>query len=234
MKAADVMTSGLITVTPDTSVKKAAQLMLRYDISGFPVIDRAGRLVGIVTEGDFLRRAETGTERHRPRWLEVFVDAGRLAEEYTRSHGRKVEEVMTSRVFTATEDTPLDAVVELMERHHIKRVPVVRNGHLIGMVTRPDLLHTLVVRSPSPVDEPASDAHVRARILAELARQRWAPRRIEVSVRDGVVELRGVLFDERHRSALRVLAENTPGVKEVHDNLSWVEPGTGIVMGPVE
>ena len=140
MKVADVMERGVISITPESSVTKAARMMLLYEISGLPVIDSSGRLVGIVTEGDFLRRAEIGTERHRKRWVELLVDIGPLAEEYAHSHGRKVEEVMTRDVVTVTEDASLEEVARLMERHRIKRVPVLRDAQVIGIVSRANFL----------------------------------------------------------------------------------------------
>jgi CBS domain-containing protein len=134
MKAHDVMTWGAITVEPEASVARAVRLMLQNKISGLPVVDGEGRLVGMVTEGDFLRRGELGTQRQRPRWLEFLLGPGRLAAEYVRSSGQKVGEVMTIEPKTITPETPLDEVVRPMERHRIKRLPVVQDGKLIGIV----------------------------------------------------------------------------------------------------
>ena len=143
MKVRDIMTSPVISVTPDSTVLEAVRIMLQRHISGLPVIEKSGELVGIVTEGDFLRRAETGTQRRRPRWLEYLVGPGRLADEYTRSHGRKVYEIMTFGALTVTEDTPLDEVVRLMEKRRIKRLPVVRGTAVVGIVSRANLVHAL-------------------------------------------------------------------------------------------
>ena len=134
MKAKDVMTSPVISVGPDDAVSQAARIMLQRHISGLPVIDQKGGLVGIVTEGDFLRRAETGTQRRRPRWLEYLIGPGRLADEYTRAHGRKVSEIMTADPLTVSEDTPLDEIVRLMEKRQIKRLPVVRDQQVVGIL----------------------------------------------------------------------------------------------------
>jgi CBS domain-containing protein len=220
MNVADVMTKGVISITPESSVTKAARMMLLYEISGLPVIDSNGKLVGIVTEGDFLRRAELGTERHRKRWVELLVDSGPLAEEYTRSHGRRVEEVMTRDVVTVTEDTSLEEVARLMERHRIKRVLVLRDAKVIGIVSRADFLHALIVLSPKPASAPASDGAIREQILAELEKQDWTPRApVNVGVKNGIVDLDGVILDERQRAALCIAAENVPGVKEIRDRL---------------
>lgn len=229
MKAHDVMTWGAITVEPDALVSRAVRLMLQNKISGLPVVDANGRLVGIVTEGDFLRRGELGTQRRRPRWLEFLLGPGRLAAEYVQSSGQKVEEIMTPELHTITPETPLDEVVDLMERHRVKRLPVVQDGKLVGIVSRANLLHALAsvareVRAPA-----ADDAAIRERILAECAKQPWAPQ-INVVVRDGVVSLWGVITDERERQAFIVAAENVPGVKAVHDHLAWIEPTSGMVL----
>ena len=143
MNVKDVMTPHVLAVTPDESIFVAARLMLQKKISGLPVVDGLGNLVGIVSEGDFLRRAETGTKRQRPKWMEFFLGPGRLADEYVQISGRKVRDVMTEDVRTVTPDAPLEDVVRLMERHHIKRVPVVDGGKIVGIVTRANLLRAM-------------------------------------------------------------------------------------------
>ncbi len=225
MKVKDVMTRGVISVEPETPALRAAELMLQYDISGFPVIGQGGKLVGIVTEGDFLRRAESGTERRRERWLALLLGPGRLAEEYMRAHGRTVAQVMTTDVVTVAEDAPLERVVELMETHHIKRVPVVRGDYVVGIVSRRDLLHAYAARAKKEAPARQDDEAIRRRILEEFEKEVWVPRAaIAVSVSDGAVELRGTVGDERQRQALRVLVGNVPGVKEVRDALVRVDP----------
>jgi CBS domain-containing protein len=231
MNVKDVMTSPVLSVEPDSPILQAIRIMLRRHISGLPVVDKDGRLVGVVTEGDFLRRAETGTQRRRPRWLEFLVGPGRLADEYTRSHGRKVREVMTADPITVTEQTPLDQVVRVMEKHRIKRLPVVRGQELVGIVSRANLLHALagVARNSTPAA--STDQAIRERLLAELGRQSWAPAAlIDVIVNEGTVELWGTITDERERQAIMVAAENVPGVKAVRDNLVWIDPATGTVF----
>jgi CBS-domain-containing membrane protein len=218
-------------VRPDASVVTTAQLMLQKRISGVPVIDDRGNLVGIVTEGDFLRRAETGTGRRRPRWIEFFMGPGRLADEYVRLSGRKVSDVMTHEVQTVAPDAPLEQVVRLMERHNVKRLPVVDNGKVVGIVTRANLLHVVASFAGTIAPLSAEDAAIRERLLAALKDQPWAPvTAVHVTVRNGVVALSGVITDERQREALRVAAENIPGVKDVEDNIVWVEPVSGIFV----
>jgi CBS-domain-containing membrane protein len=205
--------------------------MLQRHISGLPVIDKEGRLVGIVTEGDFLRRAETGTQRRRPRWLEYLIGPGRLADEYTHSHGRKVHEIMTAEPVTVSEDTLLDEIVRTMEKRRIKRLPVVRGNAVVGIVSRANLVHALAGVSREVKPSAASDQAIRARIMAELAGQTWAPTAlINIIVRDGVVDLWGTITDERERQAIIVAAENAPGVKEVKDHLAWVDTMSGMLL----
>jgi len=233
MKAKDVMTSPVVSIEPDASIWQAVRIMLQRHISGLPVIDQKGALVGIVTEGDFLRRAETGTQRRRPRWLEYLIGPGRLADEYTRAHGRKVSEIMTADPLTITEDTPLDEIVRLMEKRQIKRLPVVRDQQVVGIVSRANLVHALasVARDIRPAL--AEDQAIRDRIVAELASQTWAPvALVDVQVRDGVVELWGMITDERERKAIVVAAENAPGVKAVNDHLAWVDAISGMMLYP--
>jgi CBS domain-containing protein len=229
MKAHDVMTWGTITVEPDASVTRAVRLMLQNRISGLPVVDAEGQLVGMVTEGDFLRRGELGTKRQRPRWLEFLLGPGRLAAEYVHASGQKVGEVMTPEPKTITPETSLDEVVRLMERHRVKRLPVVQDGKLVGIVSRANLLHALASVAREIKAPAGDDTTIRERILAECAKQSWAPH-VNVVVRDGVVELWGVITDERERQAFIVVAENVPGVKAVRDHLAWIEPTSGMVV----
>ena len=234
MKASDVMTRRVITVSRDASILEAARLMLQKRISGLPVVDDKGRLIGIVTEGDFLRRAETATERKRSQWLEFLIGPGRLADEYVHSHGRKVEEVMTPDPRTVTEDTPLEAVVHVMERNHIKRLPVVSGDQLVGIISRANLLHGLASLARETPPTAKDDTTIRDRVLSDLEKQPWNATGINVIVRNGILELSGVIFDERQRQALKVAAENVPGVKTVHDHLVWVEPMSGTAFDSLE
>ena len=231
MKAKDVMTSTVISVRPDATILQAARQMLQHHVSGLPVIDHGGELVGILSEGDFLRRRETGTERRRSRWLEFLMGPGRLAVEYSHSHGNKVTEVMTTDVHTVTEDANLEDVVELMERRRIKRVPVMRAKKVVGMVTRSNLMHAMVSLARAEPKSAKNDTTIRETLLAEMQKESWAPA-VNVVVRDGVVELWGVVIDERQRDALKVAAENIPGVRAVKDHMVWVEPTSGMVIEP--
>ena len=235
MKAQDVMTQYVISVGPNDPVSKAVRAMLQNDISGLPVLDVEGRLVGMITEGDLLRRSETATARKRPRWLEFFVGRGKLADEYARTHGRKVVEVMTDDPVSVREETPLEEVVTLMETRRIKRVPVLRGRRVVGIVSRANLLHALARIAGEAKPTNADDKSIRANLIATLNAERWAPLgAVDIFVRDGVVDLWGSITDERERRALIVAAENTAGVKVVKDHLAWIDPMSGLAIMPSE
>ena len=233
MQVKDIMTMNVISIGADEPVVKAAGLMLQNRISGLPVVDKEGELVGMVTEGDFLRRGELGTQRRRPKWLEFIVGPGKLAEEYVRTSGRKVEDVMTPDPWTIGNDDTLEAVVEMMERHRVKRLPVTRGGRMVGIVSRANLMHALATFARDLPAPAGGDSAIRANILAAIAKQDWAPR-VNVIVKDGVAELRGVVTDDRERQGLVVAAENVAGVKKVHGHLVWVEPISGLAFPSAE
>ena len=231
----NVMTVPVISVEPTTSIGEAAKLMLAQRISGLPVVKRDGTLVGLISEGDLLRRVELGTERARSWWLDFFVSPGKAADEYVHAHGRKVEEVMSTDVVTIRRAASLGDAVEAMSRHRIKRLPVVEDGKLLGMITRSDVLRALAQAQPARDPAAVNDQQIRQAVIAELARQRWSiSGLIRVHVEHGAVELSGTIFDERARLAVRVAAENVAGVKSVSDRLVWVAPMVGIVIVPPE
>jgi CBS domain-containing protein len=241
MKTSEIMTRNVVSIGPGASVRDAIRLMLDHRVSGVPVVDDAGKVVGILTEGDLLRRGETGTERRRRAWLEFLMGPGRLAEDYVKTHGRRVAEIMTHEVVSIGPDTPAAELVRLMESRHIKRLPVLDGDVLVGIVSRADLMGALariLDRDEVPPDQLekglAGDEAIRARVLAELERAHgWAPLSgVTVTVTDGVVELNGAIFEDKERAALRVAAENVPGVKAVEDRLVWVEPVSGTVIEP--
>jgi CBS domain-containing protein len=234
MKAEDVMTRKVISIDPDATVLQAARLMLQHRISGLPVIDKAGQLVGVISEGDFLRRRETKTERRRSRWLELLLGSGRMADEYTHSHGSKVSEVMSTEVQAVDDEASLEDIAKLMERHRIKRVPVLCGGQVVGIVTRSNIMRGMVSLSHTATPTSKEDTSIRVRLLEELQKGQWAPEGNNIIVHDGIVELWGVIIDERQRDALKVAAENIPGVKEVRDHLVWIEPMSGMVIEPRE
>ncbi len=240
MNVADIMTRQVISVTPQTTIAEAARLLLDHRISGLPVVDPDGAVVGIITEGDLLHRVETGTQRRHSHWLEFLIAPGRLAREYIDANARNVGELMSEDVVSVTPRDSLPEVIRLMEHHHVKRLPVIEAGRLVGIVSRANLVRALLHNLAEPPGNPAGDAvagdaEIRDRILAEIAKQPWGPRAsVDVRVKDGAVELYGTITDERERTALRVLAENHRGVKAVRDNLIWIEPVSGLVIPAVE
>ena len=235
MKVKDVMTTRVLSVRQDATILEAVQLMLKNRISGLPVVDSESHLVGIVTEGDLLRRTETSTERKRPRWLEFLVGPGRLADEYVHTHGRKVAEVMTCDPLTTVEDATLDVIVDLMERRRIKRLPVLRGDKIVGIISRANLLQALASGAHQASMSAGDDNAIRQQILMEVEKDAWAPRgMINVVVHEGVADLWGTIFDERMRAGFRVIAENTPGIKVVRDHLVWIEPMSGTFIEPRE
>jgi CBS domain-containing protein len=220
MKASDVMVSPVITTNPSCSVKEVARLLLERRISAVPVVDHQGKIVGIVSEGDLLHRSEAGTQRHRSWWLVGLTADETLAAEYVKAHARTVADVMTSKVITATPDTPLHEVAALLEENSVKRVPIVSNGQLVGIVSRANLIQAVATSKGERLEIPVSDASIRDSLLAHLQKQAWARVwLLNVIVSDGVVDLWGVAKSDAERKALRVAAESMPGVRAVNDNL---------------
>lgn len=219
MRAHQIMTAHVITVRAETSIAEAIELMLRHHISGLPVVDAAGKLIGIVSEGDFIRRAETGTQHKRGRWLSFLAGPRRLATDFVREHGRKVGDIMTPNPHTANEDMPLDEVVKIMEAHSIKRLPVMRAEQMVGILTRSDFLPAIanLAHVPGPS---ADDDHIRSEVTAALRQVPWRPCPLNVAVRDGIVSLSGVIRNESARKAAIVAAEKAAGVRKVNDYLS--------------
>jgi CBS domain-containing protein len=227
MKASDVMVRSVITVGPDLSVQAVASTLLENRISAVPVVDRDCKLVGIVSEGDLLRRAETQTERRRSWWLEALTSTQMLAAEFAKTHGHKASDVMTREVVTAAPDTPLREIADLLEKHGIKRVPIVQDGLLVGIVSRANLLQALASSGELFAPEKGDEA-LRQEVENRLKSQPWGTRPINVIVHSGVVDLWGYVDNAEEKQAIRVLAEGVPGVRAVNDNLridrmvSWV------------
>ncbi|WP_374650873.1 CBS domain-containing protein [Dongia sp.] len=221
MLAIDVMTPAVVTASPDTSIPDLCRLMLESRISALPVVDAAGSVVGMITEGDLLRRCESGTEKKRAAWVELFVSNSQLAAEYVKSHGRKAKDIMTTEVVTVSESTSLRDIADLLEKHGIKRVPVLREKRLVGVVSRANLLQALVATMASRPEAaaPKDDAAIRAKLVAEFADKSWRPS--NVIVRHGIAHLWGEVTSEEERAAMRVAAENTPGVEGVKDHTTY-------------
>lgn len=232
MRTRDIMTQGVMSIRPGNTIGEAILVMLEHHISGLPVIDDNGDLVGIVTEGDFMRRAELHTGKKRSRLVTFLLGPNAAAEEYIHTNSRKVADVMTPVVAVVTEDTGLREVVRIMEKTRVKRLPVIRGREVVGIVSRANLLHALAALQPTnPSDHSKTDAEIRTQILDEVRENIPGIGQYNVTVKDGVVDLWGTIFSDS--KAIRIAAENVPGVKQVHDNLVWVEPYSGAVIEPV-
>jgi CBS domain-containing protein len=219
MKARDIMVFPVITAKPSATVREVAETLLKHHISAVPVVDDQGHLVGIVSEGDLLRRVEAGTEQRRPWWLLGLTRDETLAEDYVKAHARRVEDVMIRRVVTAAPDTPLHEVATLLEKSAIKRVPIVENGELVGIVSRANLIQA-VASARKALDIRLTDSAIRDKLLAHLKHQAWAhTSTLNITVTDGVVDLWGLTDSDAERKAIRVAAEAAQGVNAVNDNL---------------
>jgi CBS domain-containing protein len=231
MIVADVMTRNCITIAPDATVEEAVNLMLSRHISGLFVVDKAGDLAGVITEGDLLRRDELGTQRNRPWWLRLLASPARQAADFTRANGRHVRDVMTEDVISIAQDAPLEGVVAAMEANRIKRLPVTADGKVVGVVSRTDLLRALIGRARTSEPLPTDDRAIRAAIMTALEAQAWAPMTtLNVTVANATADVWGTITNEEERHAIHVAVENTPGVKAVHYHLVYIEPYTGTVI----
>lgn len=231
MNVSNAMTYEVRTALVTDPVSLVMRIMLGARVSGLPVVDDKGTLVGVVTEGDLLRRPEIGTEHRRARWLEIVLGPRRIAQEYVETHSRRVGDLMTTNVLTIEESAPLADAVNLLEKHHIKRLPVVRQGRLIGILSRADLMRAFLNALPN--DEKMAgmpDADIQQNIQQEMLRHPWITHSaVQITVMQGVVDLDGVVTSDAMHNALRVLVENIPGVVSVKDKLIIVEPTTGYI-----
>jgi CBS domain-containing protein len=224
MLAMDVMTSEVITVDENATVPEAARLLAENGISALPVVDKDHRVIGMVSEGDLLHRAETGTERRRSWWLEMVSSTNKLAGEYIKSHSGKVKDVMTHDVLSVTEETPVADIAVMLETNRIKRVPVLRDGKLVGIVSRANLVRALAMTINVAADgAETDDRSIRNKLLAKLKAQKWAEvSPANVTVKDGVVHLWSSFLSEQEKRAIIVAAENIPGVRRVEDHMRRV------------
>jgi len=220
MKARDVMVSPVITVDENSTVRDLANVLVTNHISAVPVVNSAGKVVGIVSEADLMHRTETGTERPTSWWLSLISGDQALAAEYVQSHARKVKDVMTTDVQTAQPDTPLVEIADMFEEKHVRRVPVTNDaGELIGIVSRANIVQAFASARPKlAISLP--DSKIRERLIAELKKQSWSRvHKLNVTVTNGVVDLWGFAQSEKERQAIRVAAESVPGVAAVNDHL---------------
>jgi CBS domain-containing protein len=222
------MVSSVITVGVNASIGEVAAILLNNNISGAPVVGEKGELVGIVSEGDLIRRPETGTSKRHSWWLELLSNERTLAAEYVKSHSRKVGDVMTSDVITAKPDTPLGEIAAMLERNRIKRVPIVEGGKIVGLVSRANILQALASATKKLLSlASADDSQLRKEVVARLAAEPWRPSMLTVTVQDGTVDLWGLVHSVEQKKAARLAAELTPGVRAVVDNIIIQPIGSG-------
>jgi CBS domain-containing protein len=221
MNAADVMVSNVITVGPAACVQDVAAILLKNRISAVPVVGDQGELLGIVSEGDLMHRPEAGTELRRSWWLEFMASNEILASEYVKTHARRITDVMTRKVITASPDTPLNEIARLLEKYRIKRVPIVQSGKIVGIVSRANLLQALASLQKEQVPATApDDTAIRTTLMAGLKAEPWAHTLLmNATVQNGTVDLWGMVTSPAEKKAVRVLAEGIPGVRAVNDNL---------------
>ncbi len=234
MRVNEIMTSGLISVGEDATLTEALHVLVDRKVSGLVVLDREGVAIGVLSEGDLMRRAELGAEKRRPAWLEFILGGGRVADEYRASHGRRVGEIMTRDPITIDASAEVAEAIDSIIAHKIKRLIVSEDGKAVGVVSRSDILKALLAAMPA-ASGPRTDAEILTDISAGFEREPWAPRGgVRASCENGVVTLEGAITDERIRPAMRVLVENVAGVKEVKDRVAWVEPNSGYLVENVD
>lgn len=231
MIVSEVMNHNAITVRPDTSLIDAVRIMLANRVSGLPVLDETGRLVGMITEGDLLRRQEIGTNGSPAGWLKSLFQPSSVAADYVATHSRHVGAVMTNEPIYVTPDTKLTDAVNIMLSKHFKRLPVLKNGTVVGTLSRSDLLKQLTLKLMEMPEEALTDEQILATLNSEIRAAKWAPKSgLNLSVKNGVVTLGGTIFSDEERHGVITLAENTPGVKKVIDELVFVDPGSGLAF----
>jgi CBS domain-containing protein len=219
MQARDIMSTDVFTVRPDTTVRDVAAMLLSRYVSAMPVVDEEGRVLGIVSEGDLIRRAEAGTGRRRSWWLELLAGTDALARDYLKEHGRLVEDIMTSPVVSVTEDTSAAEIAEILDSRRIKRVPVLRNGKVVGIVSRADLIRGMLRAQPS-ARAAQDDDGIEAELRKAMEAESWAKHLyVNFGVKNGVVTFAGSVGSDNQIRALRRMAEDIPGVREVDSSL---------------
>ena len=221
MQARDIMTTHVVTIGPNASVKELADLLLNRSISAVPVVGPKDEVIGIVSEGDLMRRAELGTKKVRPWWLRLLSGEHALAADFIKANAQKVGDVMTREVVTASAETPLAELAQLMERHSIKRIPITKNRQLVGIVSRANLVQCFASLQKKPhLEISPADSAIRGRIMERLDNEPWAHTSLlNVIVNEGIVDLWGIVHTAIEKDAIRVAAESTKGVRAVNNHL---------------
>ena len=217
MQARDVMTTSVATIRQDATVREAAKLMIGRGVSALPVLDQKGQLVGIISEGDLVRRAELGTDQARSWWLRLMSGEGAAAD-YVKTHSTRVRDVMTRSVISVTEATTIEKIALLLEKHRIKRVSVIRSGQPVGIVSRADLVRQLAIAPTAKRLSLNDDRSLRRRVLKRLRESGVDDTYVNASVSGGTLHLWGGVRSGAQRQALRVAAEGVPGLRKIEDH----------------
>lgn len=222
MFAKDIMTTQVVSVDPDKPISEIAKLLIERRISAVPVVDKDNKLLGMVSEGDLVHRVRGDHELPRSWWLSLVGDPNDVPQEYIRSHGKAAKDVMTKDVVTATEQDSISEISELLETKKIKRVPIIKNDELVGIVSRANIIQALVAQDEKNMPKVVtSDQEIREILLKELGNHAWVSNAtFNVVVGDGIVRYWGFVVSEDARKALLLAANNVPGVKGIEDNLS--------------
>jgi CBS domain-containing protein len=228
VKAKDVMTTGVATIRPGATSREVAELMLERRISGVPVVADDGRVLGMISESDLMRRPESGTERHISWWSSLLASTENRATAYIKSHGVRASDVMTRYVVSVAEETSLEEVADLFEKFRIKRVPVLRDGRLVGIVSRADLLQGLVRQTACPAT--TDDQAIRKNVAAAISEAGIDPILLRIEVSGGVAHLQGAVESDVERQAARVAAEHVVGIRNVNDEISVLPPSVRAVL----
>jgi CBS domain-containing protein len=229
--ARNLMQHPVTTLAINDSLHHAISLMQAEGVSGLPVVDSHGDVVGMLTEGDLLRRAELDTEKVHSSWLDFFMSSGALAQEYTHAHSQIVADVMTAGAIVVGPGASLESVVSLMQSKHVKRLPVIDGKALVGIISRHDLLAALAKTFDSIPMPHQTDDMIETAIRKQLDGLKWGwIESVHVHVNRGIATLRGMITDCRERPALHALVSNTPGVKRLVDEMAWVDLTTGMVL----
>ncbi len=219
MKIIEIMTKDVVTVAPDTPVQEIARLMAQKHISGVPVVDADGTMTGIVSHSDLLHRPETGTEPRRRRWIDLFADPDTLARAYTKTHGMKARDIMTRKVVWVDAQSDLRDAADVLDKRDVKRVPVLENNRIVGILSRGDVVRAFAMQPPRQAGQ-VSDAAVQTAIQKRFAEQNWLDATfVSVSVRDGVAELSGIIRSKAQLAAVETMVEETSGVTAIRNAL---------------
>jgi CBS domain-containing protein len=229
MKAHEAMTKDVITVGPKTTVREIAELLVKHRISAVPVVSSDGRLLGIVSQTDLAHRSETGTEKRRKWWLELFADSNVKARDFIKTHGMVAQDVMTRLVVSVSKDAQLSEVAEILDTHRIRQVPVIEGGKLVGMISRADLVRKLAEATITPSATRPDNGALQQAIWARIKKEPWlSTALVNLAVRDGVVEMWGAVTTDEQRQALRVLVEGVSGVQTVENKVSVLPTVVGV------